>query len=74
MILVLFGGLSLTLLPFKTALIMLITQLLLRAYMKSALTKRLGGYTGDTLGGAQQISELIGYLVLLILFHPLHIP
>ncbi len=73
-ILVLFGGIALALLPTKIALIIAITQVLLRFYMKSALIKRLGGYTGDTLGGAQQISELIGYLVLLILFHPLHIP
>lgn len=68
-VLVLFGALSFAFLDSKTALFLFISQLLLRFYMKKALNKRLGGYTGDTLGGAQQISELIGYLVLLILFH-----
>ena len=35
--------------------------------MARGLTRRLGGYTGDTLGATQQFSELAVYLVLLAL-------
>ena len=32
--------------------------------------RRLGGYTGDTLGASQQISELLGLLAWLTVVHP----
>jgi adenosylcobinamide-GDP ribazoletransferase len=67
LVLILFGCLPLLLLPFTFALILFITQLLLRFAAKHYLNSRLGGCTGDALGAVQQISEVIGYLVLLAL-------
>lgn len=46
----------------------LAVQFLFRYYFKYWLLKRLGGFTGDCLGAAQQISELLIYLVLLAYF------
>ena len=40
-------------------------SLLMRAYLAWRLQKRLGGYTGDCLGAAQQLTELSFYLGLL---------
>ena len=40
-------------------------SLLMRAYLAWRLQKRLGGYTGDCLGAAQQLTELAFYLGLL---------
>ncbi|NOT17018.1 MAG: adenosylcobinamide-GDP ribazoletransferase [Sulfuriferula sp.] len=37
--------------------------LVLRVWFARTLTKQLGGYTGDALGAAQQLSELVFYLV-----------
>jgi adenosylcobinamide-GDP ribazoletransferase len=39
----------------------------LRVWFARTLTKQLGGYTGDALGAAQQLSELVFYLVVLAL-------
>jgi adenosylcobinamide-GDP ribazoletransferase len=41
--------------------------LVLRVWFARTLTKQLGGYTGDALGAAQQLSELVFYLVVLAL-------
>lgn len=67
LILILLGCLPLLLLPLNTALILLIIQLLLRFMAKRYLNSRLGGCTGDALGAVQQVSEVVGYLVLLAL-------
>lgn len=67
LILVLLGGLPLFLLPVAMALPLVIAQCLLRFTAKRYLNSRLGGYTGDCLGAVQQISEITGYLLLLIL-------
>ena len=36
--------------------------LLLRLWLARTLTSKLGGYTGDALGAAQQLSETVFYL------------
>jgi adenosylcobinamide-GDP ribazoletransferase len=38
---------------------------------KRWLTKRIGGFTGDCLGAAQQLSELLVYLTLIAFSHSL---
>lgn len=72
-ILMIFGGCTFLLVDLKTVISLFTVQIVLRMYMKSALNKRLGGYTGDTLGGSQQLSELLGYLTLLILLQTTNI-
>jgi len=47
-----------------------ILGLVFRALFKRWLLARLGGFTGDCLGAAQQLMELIIYLVLLALLDP----
>lgn len=42
--------------------------LIFRFALKSWLLKRLGGFTGDCLGAAQQLTELLSYLVILAWF------
>ena len=64
-ILVLLGCLPLFLLPAFLALPLVIAQYLLRLTAKRYLNSRLGGYTGDCLGAVQQVSEIVGYLILL---------
>ena len=49
----------------KTALI-IATLIIVRYAAKFYFQKQIGGYTGDCLGAAQQISELVIYAVLLI--------
>jgi len=41
----------------------------LRYAMKHWLIKRLGGFTGDCLGGVQQITELALYILVIALQH-----
>ena len=60
------GGLALLLLPLGTAVLILVTCILLRHFLKSKMQKHVEGFTGDTLGAAQQIQELTIYLMLLI--------
>lgn len=64
-ILVLLGCLPLFLLPTTLAIPLVIAQYLLRLTAKRYLNSRLGGYTGDCLGAVQQVSEVVGYLILL---------
>lgn len=66
-ILLLFGCLPLILFPVALSVPLLLVQILLRFITKKYLNSQLGGYTGDALGAVQQISEVVGYLVLLIL-------
>lgn len=60
----LFGGLPLLALPPSAALLSLAALLLMRQLLARYYQHRLGGYTGDALGMAQQISELAFYLAL----------
>lgn len=54
-------------LPPLDAAILLITLITVRTLAKAYLNKQIGGYTGDTLGAVQQVSELTIYGVLLAL-------
>ncbi|RKR06262.1 cobalamin-5'-phosphate synthase [Kushneria sinocarnis] len=47
------------LLPLTLVMVLLLTLVLLGWLMRLWLMKRLGGYTGDTLGAAQQFGELL---------------
>ncbi|MCP5205762.1 MAG: adenosylcobinamide-GDP ribazoletransferase [Hahellaceae bacterium] len=58
------------LLIWREALLIVITLLLVFAAARVFLRKQLGGFTGDTLGASQQISELAVYLVLVITTGP----
>jgi len=42
---------------------------LLRLYLKHKLKKWIGGYTGDCLGAAQQLYEILIYFITLILYY-----
>lgn len=55
------------LLPHPDAALLFASLLLVRTLAKLYLNKQIGGYTGDTLGAVQQISELTIYGVLLTL-------
>ena len=55
------------LLPHTDAAILFASLLLIRTLAKLYLNKQIGGYTGDTLGAVQQVSELTVYGVLLAL-------
>ncbi|WP_341676014.1 adenosylcobinamide-GDP ribazoletransferase [Niveibacterium sp. SC-1] len=59
------GLLPLVLLRPLTALAVAAGVLLVTLWWARLLTRRLGGYTGDCLGAAQQLAEITGYLVLL---------
>lgn len=60
----LFGGLPLLALPPNAALLALAALLLTRQLLARYYRHRLGGYTGDALGMAQQVAELAFYLAL----------
>ncbi len=66
LILLLLGMLPLLWLPIGQAASLLLGLGLLRLLAKAALNRQLGGYTGDCLGGVQQLAELSGYLILLV--------
>lgn len=53
------------LIEWQTALLIIMVLILLRYAAKFYFQKQIGGYTGDCLGAAQQISELGIYLMLL---------
>lgn len=52
-------------LPLKLALILFIVLIILRFALKYWMKKHIDGYSGDTLGASQQISELTIYSILL---------
>ena len=54
------------LLPMGLAACLLVMVVVFRQLFKSWLIKRLGGFTGDCLGAAQQLVELLSYLVMLV--------
>ncbi|KLV08989.1 cobalamin synthase [Photobacterium aquae] len=56
-------------LPMTTAVLLAVTLVIVRYLCARWFVRQLGGYTGDCLGAAQQLSELSGYLVLLALWH-----
>lgn len=67
-ILLAIGLMPLIFYPLIFILIVLAVLLAFRWYFKIWLLKRLGGFTGDCLGAAQQVSELLIYLVLVACF------
>jgi len=52
-------------LPFLTVIYLLLACLLCRYWLRFWMTKHIDGYTGDCLGTAQQLQELLIYLVIL---------
>ena len=64
-ILLVIGLFPLIFYPFSLILTLVITLWMFRWCFTLWLKSRLGGFTGDCLGGAQQLSELLIYLVLL---------
>lgn len=64
------GLLPLALLSPVEALGAALAALLVTAWAARMFLRRLGGYTGDLLGAAQQASELACYLGILVAWHP----
>jgi adenosylcobinamide-GDP ribazoletransferase len=65
---VIFGLAPLALFANINVLLALLPLLLLRWYFSGYFKKWIGGYTGDCLGALQQISEVVFYLSLLLIF------
>ena len=67
---VLFGtaGMSLLLLSFSQVMLLVLICVALRIYLKRFMHRHIGGFTGDTLGAAQQLQEIAIYTVLLVRF------
>ncbi len=65
LILLVTGILALWLSGLDSSLIIVSSLFLIRWVLVSIFRRQIGGYTGDTLGAAQQVSELTCYLVLL---------
>lgn len=63
-ILIIIGAVPLVIYPSETIFILLLVLITFRWLFKKWLMKKIGGFTGDCLGAAQQISELLIYLVL----------
>ncbi len=59
-------ALVLLLLPLMVAVSIALALALFRLLFKKYLRAQIGGYTGDCLGGAQQLSECIVYILLLL--------
>jgi adenosylcobinamide-GDP ribazoletransferase len=59
------GAMACILLPFWTAVYVLISCFILRYWLRFWMTKHINGYTGDCLGTAQQLQELLIYLIIL---------
>ncbi|WP_198598501.1 adenosylcobinamide-GDP ribazoletransferase, partial [Vibrio lentus] len=51
------------------ALVLSVVAFLFRAGFKKWLMARIGGFTGDCLGAAQQLMELLTYLVFITAFY-----
>lgn len=60
-----FGLLPLACMPWEMAVIYLLLAFILFAGFKRYIERKIGGYTGDTLGALIQLSELLFYLVVL---------
>jgi adenosylcobinamide-GDP ribazoletransferase len=63
------GGLPLIFLSAFSAVIVLLGCFILRSGLKRWMTKHIGGYTGDCLGAAQQLQELLIYVLILATLH-----
>ena len=68
-ILLLTGGLVTLFLGVTLAAVIVLVLAVFRYGFKRWLTKRIGGFTGDCLGAAQQLSELLVYLTLIAFYH-----
>ena len=62
-----FGLLPLLLFKKFFVLLVLIPLLLTRTYLSYYFKKQIGGYTGDCLGAAQQVSEIVFYISVFLL-------
>ncbi|WP_232598593.1 adenosylcobinamide-GDP ribazoletransferase [Photobacterium carnosum] len=62
LILLIFGGLPLFLLPLSATLGLILIWLLTFIYLIRLMDHHIQGYTGDTLGATQQIIEIIGLI------------
>lgn len=65
---ILFGIAPLILFTNAYVLLALIPQLIVRWYFSGYFKKWIGGYTGDCLGAVQQVSEVVFYLSLILIF------
>ncbi|MEF1290866.1 adenosylcobinamide-GDP ribazoletransferase [Vibrio sp. M260118] len=65
LILLVTGVLACLLLGLETAAVLILVMVVFRTLFKRWLHARIGGFTGDCLGAAQQISELLIYFTLL---------
>jgi adenosylcobinamide-GDP ribazoletransferase len=61
------GLVSLCWLPFLSVLVVVLAMVLTRQIFRIYLATRLGGYTGDCLGGVQQVSEVVFYILVGVL-------
>jgi adenosylcobinamide-GDP ribazoletransferase len=59
------GAAACVLLPLLTVIYLLVGCLTLRYWLRFWITKHINGYTGDCLGTAQQLQELLIYLIIL---------
>lgn len=59
------GAAACVYLPLLTAFYVLVGCLILRYWLRFWITKHISGYTGDCLGTAQQLQELLIYVVIL---------
>jgi len=59
------GAISLILLPWQAAALVFAAGIGLRWLLKRWMDKHIAGFTGDALGAAQQLQELVVYLMLL---------
>ena len=65
LVLLTIGALPLLLLPVNASLILIASLVTFQLFFARWLKAKLGGFTGDCLGAAQQISELLIYVLLL---------
>ncbi|MGY0615891.1 adenosylcobinamide-GDP ribazoletransferase [Vibrio sp. FJH11] len=63
------GGVVTSFLGISQAVVIALVLAIFRFGFKRWLTKRIGGFTGDCLGAAQQLSELLVYLTLIAFYH-----
>ncbi len=64
LILSIIASVPLLIFSWQLSLCLMLVLIVFRQCFKAWLLRRLGGYNGDCLGGAQQISELLIYLVI----------
>lgn len=67
-ILMTIAALPLLLIPISISLTLVIVLIVFQVFFSRWLIAKLGGFTGDCLGAAQQLSELLIYLILLAFY------